>query len=120
SVPPVRGGTPGSPQTLPGADGTRTNRPLPLPPGVARPGSTRPGSALPRVDGRGETFPAPPPTERGARVEPPTDFQQFVASSIGEFLPLFGSELFVDVPTTFAPLDRIPVSSDYVIGPGDE
>ena len=120
TVPPVRGGTPGSPQTLPGADGTRTNRPLPMPPGMVRPGSTRSGSTIPRADGRGETFPTPPPTERGARLEPPTAFQQFVASSIGEFLPLFGSELFIEVPTTFAPLDRIPVSSDYVIGPGDE
>jgi protein involved in polysaccharide export with SLBB domain len=35
-------------------------------------------------------------------------------------LRVFGRQLFDDVPTTFAPLDRIPVPSTYVVGPGDE
>ncbi len=35
-------------------------------------------------------------------------------------LPLFGRQLFLDVPTTFAPLDKGPVTPDYVLGPGDE
>ena len=51
---------------------------------------------------------------------PPTDFQRFVASSIGEILPIFGASLFERVPTTFAPLDRVPVTADYVVGPGDQ
>ena len=52
--------------------------------------------------------------------EPPTEFQLFVAGAIGKMLPLFGSQLFLTVPSTFAPLDKGPVTPDYVIGPGDE
>jgi protein involved in polysaccharide export with SLBB domain len=48
------------------------------------------------------------------------EFQDFVAESTGRDLPIFGSELFKNVPTTFAPVDNIPVTSDYAIGPGDE
>ncbi len=54
-----------------------------------------------------------PPPER-------IEFQDFVAQSTGRDLPIFGSELFKNVPSTFAPVDDIPVTSDYVIGPGDE
>lgn len=50
----------------------------------------------------------------------PTEFQEFVAGSIGRKLPIYGVSLFDRVPTTFAPIDRIPVTADYVIGPGDE
>ncbi len=48
-----------------------------------------------------------------------TDFQQFVAQSLGYPLPIYGAGLF-NAPATFAPVDRIPVTSNYVIGPGDE
>ena len=48
------------------------------------------------------------------------DFQEFVLQSTGQDLPLFGSDLFRNVPTTFAPLDNVPVTPDYVLGPGDE
>ncbi len=59
-----------------------------------------------------EAAPLPP--------EPDTEFQEFVASSLGRRLPIFGQNLFRNVPSTFAPLDRIPVTPDYLIGPGDE
>jgi protein involved in polysaccharide export with SLBB domain len=49
-----------------------------------------------------------------------TDFQQFVAQSLGYVLPVYGTSLFGNAPTTFAPVDRIPVTANYVIGPGDE
>lgn len=52
--------------------------------------------------------------------EPLTEFQRYVAASVGQILPIFGASLFEQVPATFAPVDRIPVSPDYVIGPGDE
>ncbi len=52
--------------------------------------------------------------------EPLTEFQKFVASSTGQVLPIFGADLFRNVPSTFAPLDMTPVPPDYVIGPGDE
>jgi protein involved in polysaccharide export with SLBB domain len=51
---------------------------------------------------------------------PPTEFQRFVLESTGIRLPIFGSSLFQDVPSTFAPVAGIPVSADYVLGPGDE
>ena len=35
-------------------------------------------------------------------------------------LPIFGADLFQDVPSTFAPVDRIPVTPDYPVGPGDQ
>jgi protein involved in polysaccharide export with SLBB domain len=52
--------------------------------------------------------------------EPDIEFQEFVASSLGYNLPIFGQTLFHNVPSTFAPLDRVPVTPDYLIGPGDE
>src|SRR3989441_783356 len=48
------------------------------------------------------------------------EFQQFVMQSIGRDLPMFGANLFRVVPSTFAPVDNVPVTPDYVIGPGDE
>lgn len=67
------------------------------------------------------SHPAPARSSAPATAsEPPNDFQRFVASSIGRVLPIYGASLFDQVPTTFAPLDRIPVTADYVIGPGDE
>ena len=50
----------------------------------------------------------------------PTEFQQIVAASVGRTLPIFGATLFSNPPSTFAPVDDIPVTPDYVIGPGDE
>ncbi len=52
--------------------------------------------------------------------EPATEFQMFVNASTGHMLPIFGTWLFNSVPSTFAPVDHIPVSADYVLGPGDE
>ena len=51
---------------------------------------------------------------------PPTEFQEFVASSVGRKLPVYGSNLFDREATTFAPVDRIQVTDEYRIGPGDE
>ena len=52
--------------------------------------------------------------------EPPTEFQEFVTSTTGQILPIFGASLFNRVPSTFAPLDMAPVPPDYVLGPDDE
>jgi len=52
--------------------------------------------------------------------EQPTEFQKFVAATIGQLLPIYGATLFRNVPSTFAPVDSAPVTSDYVIGPEDE
>lgn len=48
------------------------------------------------------------------------EFQKFVLQSTGREVPLFGANLFRNTPSTFAPVDNIPVTSDYVIGPGDQ
>lgn len=48
------------------------------------------------------------------------EFQDFVAQSLGRSLPMFGYNLFGGVPSTFAPIDRVPVTPDYTVGPGDE
>ena len=53
-------------------------------------------------------------------LDPPTEFQEMVANSIGKRLPIYGASLFRNPPTTFAPLSMVPVTPDYVIGPGDE
>jgi protein involved in polysaccharide export with SLBB domain len=73
-----------------------------------------PGKDKDRLPGLPETLAVPEP------AEPVTEFQEFVASSLGRKLPIYGHSLFNHVPTTFAPVDRIPVTDDYLIGPGDE
>jgi protein involved in polysaccharide export with SLBB domain len=50
----------------------------------------------------------------------PTEFQNFVAGSVGVTLPIYGQKLFLSPPTTFAPVEQVPVPVDYVIGPGDK
>ena len=54
------------------------------------------------------------------RQDPLTEFQLLVAASTGRQLPIFGAAMFLDVPSTFAPVDNVPVTPDYVVGPGDE
>jgi protein involved in polysaccharide export with SLBB domain len=48
------------------------------------------------------------------------EFQDFLFASTGRILPIFGRNLFEDVPSTFAPIENVPVTPDYVVGPGDE
>jgi protein involved in polysaccharide export with SLBB domain len=50
----------------------------------------------------------------------PTEYQKFVAETTGQFLPIYGEDLFRRVPSTFSPSDQVPVPPDYVIGPDDE
>ena len=50
----------------------------------------------------------------------PTEFQKFVAATTGQLLPIYGVNLFHNVPSTFSPSNLAPVSSDYVLGPEDE
>ena len=55
-----------------------------------------------------------------AKPQSLTEFQMLVAGSIGRIVPVYGADLFADVPDTFAPVQRLPMTPDYVIGPGDE
>ncbi|SEB66611.1 protein involved in polysaccharide export, contains SLBB domain of the beta-grasp fold [Terriglobus roseus] len=67
-----------------------------------------------RTDDRGNN------SEHPAAPDVPTEFQTLVAQTIGNALPIFGSDLFNSAPSTFAPVGDSQVSSDYQIGPGDE
>ncbi len=71
-----------------------------------------PTNANPNFNPIPATVPGPP--------EQLTEFQKFVAGTTGEVLPIFGANLFRNIPTTFAPVDQVPVTSDYIIGPDDE
>ncbi|HZW25963.1 MAG TPA: SLBB domain-containing protein [Gallionella sp.] len=91
--------------------------------GGSQPGQTTPDSG---GDAQRTPIPATPPSGQtgalnsSAVPEEASDFQSFVFASVGKMLPLYGHNLFVDAPNTFSPLDNIPVTSDYLIGPGDE
>ena len=65
-----------------------------------------------------------PPTPGTATAQPSApeknEFQDFIYNSTGKQLPLFGYNLFEGAPSTFAPVQNVPVTPDYVIGPGDE
>jgi len=67
------------------------------------------------LGGRAET-----PARPYRITEPPTEFQRYVAESIGQTLPVFGASLFERVPGTFMPSNRALVGPNYVIGPDDE
>ena len=103
--------------TTPGAGGDAGSRP-----------SIRNAPAAPAAGApRGELEPADRPELKAPGAAPATadvnqrnEFQDFVTQSVGRALPLFGYDLFTGVPTTFAPVDRVPVTPDYMIGPGDE
>lgn len=63
------------------------------------------------------------PQDRIAAPDPnqfKSEFQDFVTQSVGKALPLYGFELFRKAPDTFSPVNNIPVTPDYTIGPGDE
>ncbi|MEP6876124.1 MAG: SLBB domain-containing protein [Burkholderiales bacterium] len=61
------------------------------------------------------------PTRRADAPTPkPSEFQKFVEAATGRVLPLFGSTFFADAADTFSPVDNVPVTADYSVGPGDE
>ncbi|MCK5358038.1 MAG: polysaccharide biosynthesis/export family protein, partial [Elusimicrobiales bacterium] len=53
-----------------------------------------------------------------------SDFESFISKGLLEDVETkikqFGYDLFLNPPSTFAPADNIPLSSDYIVGPGDE
>lgn len=60
------------------------------------------------------------PNERVFPPDQPTEFQKFVAATTGQLLPLFGANLFRNIPSTFSPSDVAAASPKYVLGPDDE
>ena len=49
-----------------------------------------------------------------------SEFEQYAEDATGRRLPVYGRQLFDQVPTTFAPVENVPVPADYVLGPGDQ
>lgn len=60
----------------------------------------------------------PPATARPPMVR--SEFELLAEDAAGQPLPVYGRQLFSQVPSTFAPIDRVPVPADYVLGPGDQ
>ncbi len=52
-------------------------------------------------------------------AEPPSAFEIY-ASENGYLISQFGYSLFKEAPSTFAPVDNIPVEPGFILGPGDE
>lgn len=65
---------------------------------------------------------AVPLTTRPARTAQAdvAGFSAYAKNVTGVELPVFGADLFSDVPSTFAPFDGAQANQDYVIGTGDE
>lgn len=83
------------------------------PPGVT--------ATLPEAMPAGRTTePAIPTSRRAGPITVRSEFEQLAEDSAGRPMPVYGRQLFDQVPTTFAPISEAPVPSDYVIGPGDE
>jgi protein involved in polysaccharide export with SLBB domain len=105
------GATPGgtTPMQFPATQSpTITNRlPQQLPPGAVPPAGVRDTTRF------APFLPEP-------EVEEKSEFQDFITVSTGRVLPLYGYDLFRGVPSTFSPVDNVPVTPDYAIGPGDE
>ncbi|MBL8485385.1 MAG: SLBB domain-containing protein [Rhodocyclaceae bacterium] len=113
------GPAPDAPQGMDAASGAarqglqRNMRPDAARPDLSTPPppAARPQQPAVRDSGRAAAPAAAPETNQ---------FQGFIERETGLQLPMFGANLFRDAPSTFAPIDDAPVSSDYVIGPGDE
>ena len=98
------GANPTSPQDAPGQ---RPN---------ATPNNAYPGNPRQFADPTDSSL-----TRRGDRQPPkPSEFQKFVETATGRLLPLFGSSFFADAADGSSPVDNVPVSADYTVGPGDE
>ena len=83
-------------------------------------GQTPGVNTLPSALPPNQTTNIPPPYKAVGPITTRTEFQIFAEDEAGHPLKVFGRNLFDEVPTTFAPLDRIPVPANYVLGPGDE
>jgi polysaccharide export outer membrane protein len=60
------------------------------------------------------------PAEKQETATLGDDYFKKTPSPESPALEIFGHKLFSSAPSTFAPITSIPVSNDYIIGPGDE
>jgi protein involved in polysaccharide export with SLBB domain len=117
SVPSTAGGTPGS-------GPIQQTTPVPIPP-VQSPAIINAPQVQPNIQQllqqqqRQQAQPAPARAPAPEAAAERNEFQDFITASTGKRLPIFGVNLF-EAPSTFAPVENIPVTPDYAIGPGDE
>jgi polysaccharide export outer membrane protein len=52
--------------------------------------------------------------------EPPTEFQNFVAATTGQMLPIYGAKLFTTQQASFGPIDHGPAPEQLIVGAEDE
>jgi polysaccharide export outer membrane protein len=96
--------------------------------GAGSPQMRSPQQPSQRIDGRdginnsyAPVAPAmPTPYRFVGPITTKSDFERFAEDGTGQRLHVYGRRLFDEVPTTFAPVERVPVPADYVLGPGDE
>src|ERR1017187_1077844 len=82
--------------------------------------SGRPAQPLTYSDNNPQAASNRPQTALAVPQEALTEFQKFTAATTRQVLPIFAADLFQNVPSTFAPLDRAPIPPNYVVGPDDE
>jgi polysaccharide export outer membrane protein len=121
---------------LPDSSGAQTINPitpstLTSPPATNLPPGAVPPSVPTLTPEKGGKFAKPKPEEQKGQLplipleeEPLSAFEEYVkmAANIPEekVIRQFGYELFRNPPDTFAPADFVPVTPDYLLGPGDE
>ena len=119
--------TPGYPVALP-QSGLR-DRPLPAGPAGGSMADPVLRNSLPAAPERGaagmtrrgsEAYEDAGRAPRRAEPAPPSEFQKFVEASTGRLLPVFGASFFAETADSASQLDNVPVTADYVVGPGDE
>lgn len=101
---------------------------LPEPGGLVLEGGMSTSVTIPRQETPASIMTGPRQETPASIANPPAnaqpeesgEFEKFVSASVGKPLPIYGRNLFANVPSTFSPLDNIPVTADYMIGPGDE
>lgn len=109
---------------LPGLQGQPGLQGLPglpgLPPGRGAAAGQAPAPAAPAGPGPAEApdAQAPAPQRATPMVVAPSQFQAFVQQATGQWLPIYGANLF-EQPQTFAPVAHIAAPGSYVLGPGD-
>jgi polysaccharide export outer membrane protein len=74
----------------------------------------------PRPERQSERLPSDARLAQEAPKPNLESFERYTETVTGNSLKIFGSNLFADVPSTFAPMESVQVNSDYLIGSGDE
>ncbi len=78
----------------------------------------KPGTGT--ATGMGTGPAAPPPASTPTPAPTPSEFQKFVEAATGRMLPVFGGSFFAAGKGSSPVVDNVPVSADYVVGPGEE